>query len=173
MVCSLQFMRENWKVIPDYPKYSVSDLGRVKRYHILKPRYKLGYIEAILSDAPRKPKYKLVHILVLETFKPNPRPGFYTEVDHINRVRRDNRLCNLRWSNRTLNLLNTNAKGYSYHTGSKKYCARIKVLGVCTALGCYKKSEHARRAYVNAKKIALQILDPDQKYEVLNNIIQK
>ena len=47
-----------------------------------------------------------VHRLIAEAFVPNPRPDIFTQVDHINRVRDDNRACNLRWVSPELNALN-------------------------------------------------------------------
>ena len=159
-------MVENWKSIKDYPKYSVSNFGRVKRYHVLKPSRSNGYEEVSLCDAPRKTAIKKIHILVLTTFKPNPRHDFYNCVDHINRNTFDNRLINLRWSNRFLNNLNTNARGYSFHKRGNKFQAQIKINGVVKHLGYFKYSVNARKAYLKAKKEALKKLDPDQTYEV-------
>ena len=159
-------MTEIWKSIPDYPKYSVSNLGRVKRYHVLKPSRSSAYEEVALCDAPRKIVTKKIHILVLSTFKPNPRPDFYNRVDHINRNTYDNRLINLRWSNSFLNLLNTNAKGYTFHKRANKFQAQIGLNGENKFLGLFKYSVNARKAYLKAKKEALKKLDPDQDYEV-------
>ena len=47
-----------------------------------------------------------VHRIVAELFVPNPRPDIFKIVDHINRVRGDNRAENLRWVNHRLNMLN-------------------------------------------------------------------
>ena len=159
-------MTEIWKSIPDYPKYSVSNLGRVKRYHVLKPSRSNRYEEVSICQAPRKTVYKMIHILVLSTFKPNPKPGVYDRVDHINRNTTDNRLVNLRWSNKTLNALNTNARGYSFNKRSNKFCAYLRLNGVLKHLGMFKYSLNARKAYLKAKKEALKKLDPDQDYEV-------
>ena len=49
-------------------------------------------------------KNYLVHRLVAECFIPNP--NNYKEIDHINRNRTDNRVENLRWANRSVNLKN-------------------------------------------------------------------
>ena len=166
MVCSPQFMSENWKVIPDHPKYSVSDLGRVKRFRIRKTFYTNGYERVGLSDRPTSYKNKLIHILVLTTFRPNPRPDFYNCVDHINRNTYDNRLINLRWSNNVLNKLNSNARGFCFNKRSGKFKAYLKYYGVEHHLGYFKYSVDARRAYKKAKKEAFKNLDPDQEYEV-------
>ena len=50
-------------------------------------------------------KQKRVHRLLAIQYIENPND--YNEVDHINNIRNDNRLCNLRWVNHTENMLNT------------------------------------------------------------------
>jgi hypothetical protein len=45
-----------------------------------------------------------VHRLIAETFIDNPHG--YTEIDHINRDKCDNRVDNLRWCDRKMNLAN-------------------------------------------------------------------
>ena len=49
---------------------------------------------------------KSVHVLVAAEFVHNPRPDIFTQVDHINRVRDDNRASNLRWLSPQLNAMN-------------------------------------------------------------------
>ncbi len=67
---------EIWKVIEDFPDYSVSNLGRVKSFkHWRGLNYRLltlcknkkGYLQVKLSNN-RKYKTKQIHILVFETF---------------------------------------------------------------------------------------------------------
>ena len=162
----LSLMVENWKNIKDYPKYYVSNLGRVKRNFILKPYDIKGYSFVCLCHTSRKKVHKTVHSLVLSTFKQNPKPDFYTCVDHINRNTKDNRLMNLRWSNARLNGLNSNARGFSFCKKSNKFHAQIMINGRGKLLGLFKYSVNARRAYLEAKREALKKLDPDQKYDV-------
>lgn len=90
---------EEWKIIEDFPDYQVSTLGRVKggRWgHIKKlSENTYGYKIISLYDTSKRRITKSVHRLVASTFIPNPenKPC----IDHINRVRDDNRICNLRW----------------------------------------------------------------------------
>ena len=67
-----------------------------KRGRILKSHTnKLGYAHVILTDMDGKQHMKYVHRLVATTLIPNP--DNLHEVDHINRIRNDNRPENLEW----------------------------------------------------------------------------
>lgn len=93
-------MEEIWKTVKGYNGYyQVSNTGKVRNPNkVLTPNVgvKNGYVYVTL----RKDK-RLLHRIVAETFIPNPfnKP----EVDHINGIRTDNNVCNLRWVTRTEN----------------------------------------------------------------------
>jgi hypothetical protein len=90
---------EIWKTIEEFPDYQVSNLGRVKggRWgNIFKGVYdKDNYKRISIYDVNKKQKTKAIHRLVATTFISNPlnKPC----VDHINRIKDDNRIDNLRW----------------------------------------------------------------------------
>ena len=80
--------------------------------------------------------------------------GFYgegLEVDHLNHIRDDNRLDNLRFVTRTGNQRNrsrnsnntTGVTGVYYHKGTRKYMANIKVNGMNIYLGYFATLEEA------------------------------
>lgn len=96
---------EIWKEIKDTDgKYMVSSKGRVKNTktgRVLKSRpNQKGYHLVGMG----KGKTKAIHRLVAEAFIPNPenKPC----VDHINTVRNDNRVENLRWVTYSENNMN-------------------------------------------------------------------
>jgi len=94
-------MEEEWRKIPGYLNYSVSSLGNVRRDRtgysrpVKKYRNPAGY-ENVCLCKDGKIKSFAISRLVAGAFIPNP-SGKPT-VDHINRVRDDNRISNLRWA---------------------------------------------------------------------------
>lgn len=124
-------LEEVWKDIPGYEGwYQVSNLGRVKRIkkvhcnhgnrniiereHILTPtKDRKGYLIVILSNDGNNKKHCKVHRLVAEAFIPNIEKK--PQVDHINRIKNDNRVCNLRWVTNSENQYNsTNTRLLNY-----------------------------------------------------------
>lgn len=75
------------------------------------------------------------------------------QIDHINGVRDDNRIDNLRSVTNQKNSFNRKCKGYSFDKNYKKYRAYICVDNKTTTLGYFLNEEDARQAYIDAKKI--------------------
>lgn len=102
-------MDEIWKDILGYEgNYQISNLGNVKNIktgRILKGRLdKYGYYRVILYKRLIRYKNFQIHRLVAMAFieNPNDKP----QVDHINTIRTDNRVENLRWVTYKENNLN-------------------------------------------------------------------
>jgi hypothetical protein len=103
-------MEEIWKDIKGFEGlYQVSNLGRIKhligynhkKEFILSPTInRKGYFYVTLSKKNIIKKF-FVHRLVAMNFIENPKEC--KEVDHINAVRTDNRVENLRWCTRKEN----------------------------------------------------------------------
>lgn len=105
---------EIWKDVPGYEgKYQASTLGRIKSvdrvvargtsaHHpakgkVLKPAVAIdGYLNVALCG-----KSFLIHRVVLTTFVGNPPPGYVGM--HLNNIKSDNRLINLKWGSQSEN----------------------------------------------------------------------
>src|SRR4051794_9102051 len=102
-----------WKQIPAYPRYEVSNIGKVRRVATSKrtrPYQTLnawhdpdGYLQVSLYQDGRR-YTRLVHHLVLFAHV-CPRPSLDHCCDHINAVRDDNRVENLRWVTTAENII--------------------------------------------------------------------
>lgn len=75
------------------------------------------------------------------------------QVDHINRIRHDNRLINLRLVTSQQNKFNRGAKGYHWNKHARKWHAQIKINGKRKHIGYYDLEEDARAAYLAEKAI--------------------
>jgi hypothetical protein len=75
------------------------------------------------------------------------------QIDHINRIRTDNQVDNLRISDNIKNQCNKGAKGYSFDKKTGKYKARITVNKKSIHLGYYDTAEEASNAYQSAKLV--------------------
>lgn len=77
-----------------------------------------------------------------------------TYIDHINHIKTDNRIVNLRDVNNSKNQMNRNpkyVKGYSWHKRHKKFYASIKINNKSIPIGYYDIEAEARQAYLSAK----------------------
>jgi hypothetical protein len=74
-------------------------------------------------------------------------------IDHINMVRDDNRIENLRSVTIQQNGFNRNAKGYCWCKLNKKWMSSIKSDSGYKNLGYFDNEQEAHQAYLEAKKI--------------------
>ena len=94
----------NYEISTTYP-HDIRRIGS-KRNAFIKPKDNgCGYYQVCLSDG----KYKYVHRIIAMQFIENDDPIHKTQVDHINRIRSDNRIENLRWVTASTN--NRNKSG--------------------------------------------------------------
>lgn len=97
---------EIFKIIKEYPMYSVSTDGRVIRNttrKIMHPSKKSnGYMQINLMTCDGRRKKEYIHRLVALTFLPNEKR--LPEVNHIDGIRDNNQLSNLEWVSRKENV---------------------------------------------------------------------
>ena len=75
------------------------------------------------------------------------------EIDHINGIRDDNRICNLRSVTRQQNQWNrTTAKGYYLDKRTNKFNSQIYLNRKRIRLGYFNTEQEARTAYLQAKE---------------------
>jgi hypothetical protein len=129
-------MGEQWKTMIDYPNYSISNLGAVRNdttKKILKNHLDFrGYLSTTLCKNGKGKAFKH-HRLLAQHFIPNL--NNYPEIDHVNNIRTDNQLENLRWVSTEQNGRNKKKKtntssqyqGVSWWERDKKWKARITI----------------------------------------------
>lgn len=96
---------DEWKIYPKNNRYEVSKNGLVRTsdtHKLVGAESQQGYI--IITDTTQKPtKYYRVNRMVLETFNPISNDELFI-ADHINGIKTDNRLENLRWLTQRQNM---------------------------------------------------------------------
>ncbi|CAL6043837.1 putative_HNH endonuclease [Hexamita inflata] len=104
---------EEYRDIDDFENYEVSNLGQVrnkKTGRILKPyEDKDGYLTVGLYLNKIKKTCK-IHRLVAQAFLENP--NNYNEVDHVDCIKFNNNVQNLRWCSRSNNQKNKNSNNF-------------------------------------------------------------
>ena len=119
-----------------------------------------GDVIVSLTVGGRAKRY-LVRELVMEAFKANPKPGYYTIVIHINSDQADNRLENLRWSNFVMEIAAKKPFRSYFDKQTGKYVARISVDGVYSDVGSFDTAEEARERHREARIEAYKAFDAE------------
>jgi hypothetical protein len=108
--------KEEWKTTHENEKYEVSNLGQIRNKNtkrILKKSILPSSYEIISLSANSRQKSHLVHRLVAQAFILNS--NNFPDVNHKDRNKRNNRVENLEWVTRSMNIK------HSYETGTKRH----------------------------------------------------
>ena len=122
---------EEWRVIPEFPDYAASNLGRIKR--ITRGR-RLCDLGKILRDYPTggQSLYRginlrrgdtrvrlLVHQVIAMAFLDPPNEG-ETEIDHLDNAHTNNRASNLEWVTHQENIRRRGERGRTARKASRR-----------------------------------------------------
>ena len=147
-------MEEEYRVIKGFESYEVSNIGKVRNTQtgrILKSWDNTdGYLILDLKINGKRKSAK-IHRLVAEAFIPNI--DNKECVDHIDRVRTNNNLNNLRWATKSENSINkkiqsnnkSGCTGVCFDKRSSKWLVNIKINNKQKHIGYYSNFDEAVR----------------------------
>lgn len=150
----------------NYTNYEIANNGEVKslkrgREKLLKIQTdKYGYNKIVLSGGSRKNKKTVpIHQLVWDAFGNQERTDDLV-IDHINRIRDDNRIENLRLVSKRQNSLNNSIKkvgkvkyrGVYWHNRNEKFYSHITFNKKRHWLGMFNTEIEASNAYERFRK---------------------
>lgn len=131
-VLNAEKLTETWRAIDGFPKYQVSDQGRIKNIESCRiftgTKDAFGYVHVRLINPKGTYTLKKVHRLVAETFLPNPEGK--PIIDHIDGDKTNNALSNLRWVT-----YSENSKAYEASKGKRRSAPINRMLAQYTMDG--------------------------------------
>jgi len=130
----------------------VTTCGSAQKGSVPESKNKDGYYQ-LRINYKMYTQHRLVWLYVFGVF-PNG------DIDHINHIRTDNRIINLRSVDKATNNKNLSKRadnksgvtGVWWHKINKRWCAEIKVDGKKKSLGCFAEIEDA----ANARELAIK-----------------
>jgi hypothetical protein len=152
-------MEEEWKQIEGFPKYFVSNMGKVKscanrKPRILKPGASCGGYLFVNIRNELSIKLVYLHRLVADYFLEDKRDGHRKVVDHINWVVTDNRASNLQILTQQENCLKQNPmkktskfRGVHWHKRNKMWLVNKLHNGRQIFIGTFHDEHEATMAF--------------------------
>jgi len=146
-------MVETWKIIPNYERYTVSNLGRVKSPRgLLTPNNNNNYLRVSLFNQDGRKRFN-VHVLVAICFLNHEPNGHDIEVDHIDGDKHNNVVGNLQLLTARKHRIKDIPRGFSkypgvsWHKNRNYWCAKIVIAGKQIHLGKFDTELDAAKAY--------------------------
>ena len=161
----MSVINEEWRSIDGYINYQVSNIGRVRNANtgrMLKQSLNNnGYYYGGLTKEAKQQQH-LVHRLVANEFLEKPDNNYKYDIDHIDRDRTNNKMCNIRLATRSENMMNqtksntrqTSSQYKGVYKAGNNWRAAVRCQGKKYDLGYFNSEERAARAY-NEKAIEL------------------
>lgn len=145
-IITAEQIRERYTYSPDTGEFKAKPLKHARLYATSFGRISpSGYLVCTIGGRTYK-MHRLAWLYVHGRF---PEKG----IDHINGIKTDNRICNLRECTQSENLQNrTDVKGAYRRKGSSRWTAQIGIQKKYITLGTFDTYELARQAYVEAKR---------------------
>lgn len=167
---------EMWVSIFGYPKYYISNKGRIKVYPekanqhtwknlsdgmLLKTVLKnSGYLKADIYDGSKKKTF-MIHRLVAIHFNPNP--GNLPEVNHNDGDKLNNISDNLSWSSSSNNMIHAYKNRLANREGTRNCSAKLTEGDVIQIRALYKSGNHSvtqlAKAYGISGETARQVVN--------------
>ena len=138
---------EVWTRICGFPRYEISNFGRVKSYcykspRILQPEIDRDGYERVTLCENGKTTGRFIHRLVAEHFKELPEGYETLTIDHLNGNKKDNRPENLEWVTASENLKRAHKNGY-YDAVHSRQMMPVIATDLWTGEETYHESLHA------------------------------
>jgi hypothetical protein len=120
-------MKERWKLIKDYPRHRVSDLGNIQKFHKGKWIDQIilywegnGYEMVYLYNPAKGSRKEYLHRCVAKAFVKNHNPLEYNTVIHKDGNTTNNVAKNLFWGTQKINMEMRKQRGNYYTTDEEK-----------------------------------------------------
>lgn len=135
---------EEWKSIPEFDGYEVSDLGRVRGpQKMMKTTIrKDGYVQLVLRTTSKKQKALYLHRLVACAFVANP--DGLPEVNHKDLNKSNCQASNLEWNTQAQNILHASAAGKKLNGAYTKLSPEMAAEIRAKWKGTYRKDVNLR-----------------------------